>query len=88
MSKRAITKALVPLMVASSMLNSTDYSEKEIEDNGKIALKYRSGYEHKGKTQERLDARRERRKKLKIKRNAKKGIYTRKITYKKNKGNN
>lgn len=87
MSKRAITKALVPLMVASSMLNSTDYSEKEIEDNGKIGLKCRSGYEHKGKTQERLDARREHRKKLKIKRNAKKGVYANKIKHPKNRGN-
>lgn len=86
MSKRAITKALVPLMVASSMLNSTDYSEKEIEDNGRIALKYRCGYEHKGKTQERLDARREHRKKLKTKHNAKKGVYANKIKHPKNRG--
>lgn len=74
-------KVLIPLIIASSLLNSQT-TNHETEDNGKIALKCRRGYDHKGKTPQELEARRKRRKKLKNKRKAQKGIYDKKIKYK------
>ena len=87
MSKKALLKAALPMMVASAMLGTNQYTEHEIKDNGKKPLKLTRGYEHKGKSPERLEKRRANRKRLKAKKNAKKGVYAKKITYSKKRGN-
>lgn len=81
MNKKALLKAALPIMVAGAMLGTNQYNEHEIKDNGKKPLKLTRGYEHKGKSPERLEKRRANRKRLKAKKNAKKGVYKNKIKY-------
>lgn len=85
MSKRTLTKSLMPLFLASAVLGmNAPYTDKNGEHRELEARPLVRGYEHKGKSPERLEARRERRKKFKAKHNAKKGIYAIKIKHSRN----
>lgn len=85
MSKRTLTKSLMPLFLASAVLGMNAlYTDKNGEHRELEARPLVRGYEHKAKTQEQLEARKERRKKFKAKRNAKKGLYAIKIEHPRN----
>ena len=73
---------LAAAMTSMAVGSPADKGESQ-KDDGKVALKLRRGYEHKGKTPERLEKRRQNRQRLKAKRNAKKGIYKHKLVYNK-----
>ena len=68
-------------------------ARKEIKENVAHAIYFSTGERpqgrnHKVKSEEEKQQHKEHQIKIKARRNAKKGIYTHKITYKKNKGNN
>lgn len=67
-------------MLAGISTYSLD-SQKHHEPTRCKAKEEIAGYEHKGKSPERLEKRRANRKRLKAKKNAKNGIYKNKIKY-------
>ena len=77
-------RALLPLMAATAMIDAPRYGQNEPKEHKPFVSKgmpiprYKTEYE-KQQTKEH-------RKKLKARRNAKKGIYPNKISYKKKKG--
>lgn len=72
----------MPLFLASAVLGmSAPYIDKNGEHREIQPKPLVRGYEHKGKSLERLEKRRANRKRLKAKKNAKKGIYANKIKY-------
>ena len=83
MSKRQLLSSTIAMSLIFGM---TSYKMGGRMPENKEPSKPRpQGYEHKGKSPEKLEARKQRRKKFKAKRNAKKGIYEHKIVYKKKK---
>ena len=71
-------KTLIPIMALSAMA-TMPYNDRHIEHEPSEPRP--QGYEHKGKTPARLEKRRANRKRLKAKRNAKRGVYQNKIRY-------
>ena len=89
MSEKKVPVKLKFSAAAASMLNSHDYySEPLIKMPQKptVTASTEKGYDHTPKSEEEKLAHKEHQKKLKAKRNAKKGIHAHKITYPKKRG--
>ena len=71
-------KMFASALIMSMLGNNPPYSINEEPSQTKCKV---IGYEHKGKSPEKLEKRRANRKRLKAKRNAKKGVYANKIKY-------
>ena len=75
---------LASALIMSMLGNDLPYYMNECYLESKRKSKNEiTGYEHKGKSPEKLEKRRANRKRLKAKRNAKKGVYANKIKYSK-----
>lgn len=73
-----MNKMFASAIIMSMLGNNPPYSVNEESSQARCKI---IGYEHKGKSPEKLEKRRANRKRLKAKRNAKKGIYANKIKY-------
>ena len=73
-------KIAVPVLgLAAALASMGPYSDTNLPKRSSEPKKV--GYEHTGKTEAELEARRIRRQKMKARRNAQKGVYTNKIKY-------
>ena len=79
MSKRILTKVLMPLMLASALIPNDDKHIPREESEPRPR-----GYTKPPKTEEKKRLHKEHQKKIKTRRKVKKGIYEHKIVYKKN----
>lgn len=82
--KNAKRRLLSNVMLMSMLASMGEYSLESKEYHEPTKCKSReeiAGYEHKGKSADRLEKRRANRQRLKAKKNAKKGIYQNKIKY-------
>lgn len=78
--KKPLTNLLAVSMIFGTMMSTT--TDGKVEE---VPYEKPKGYDHKVRTEEEKARKKEHKKKLKARRNAKKGIYEHKIKYKKGK---